>query len=149
MRRSYDHRRVSARREHDLSTDNDFLIFKKIVKVQTITDSKRLRRSLEHRRIILRTLDENAKISIVRSSQANRGTNVTYALIVVVIDVRMSWTLHVRPIDTLGRTEARIRLKSQSSFVESCREGFKAPCVEPDIWCKNVYARLQIQKNIC
>ena len=70
-----------------------------------------LRRSLEHRRIILRTPDENAKLSIVRSSQANRGTNVTYALVIVVIDVRMSWALHVRPIDTLGRTEAKIGLK--------------------------------------
>ena len=35
--------------------------------------------------------------------------NVTYALGIVVIDVRMSWSL--RPLDNLGRTEARPRLK--------------------------------------
>ena len=36
---------------------------------------------VEHRRVILRTPDENAKISIVRSSHDNRRPNVTYAYI--------------------------------------------------------------------
>ena len=63
----------------------------------------------EHRRVILRTLDENAKIGIVRSSHDNRRPNVTYALVIVVIDVRMSWAL--RPLDNFCRTEARPRLK--------------------------------------
>ena len=39
----------------------------------------------------------------------NHRPNVTYALVIVVIDVRMSWAL--RPLDNLGRTEARPRLK--------------------------------------
>ena len=64
---------------------------------------------VEHRRVILRTPDENAKIGIVRSSHDNRRPNVTFALVIVVIDVRMSWTL--RPPDNLGRTEARPSLK--------------------------------------
>ena len=38
----------------------------------------------------------------------NRRPNVTYALVIVVIDVRMIWAL--RPLDNLGRTEARPRL---------------------------------------
>ena len=66
-------------------------------------------RIVEHRRVILRTPDENAKIGIVRSSHDNRRPNVTYALVIVVIDVRMSWVL--RPLDNLGRTEASTRLK--------------------------------------
>ena len=64
---------------------------------------------VEHRRVIPRTPDENAQIGIVRSSHDNRRPNVTYALVIVVIDVRMSWAL--RPLDNLGRTEARPRLK--------------------------------------
>ena len=64
---------------------------------------------VEHCRVILRTLDENAKIGIVQSSHDNRRPNVTYALFIVVIDVRMNWAL--RPPDNLGRTEARPRLK--------------------------------------
>ena len=64
---------------------------------------------VEHRRVILRTPDENAKIGIVRSSHNNRRPNVTYALVVVVIGVKMSWAL--RPLVNLGRTEARPRLK--------------------------------------
>ena len=64
---------------------------------------------VEHHRAILRTPDENAKIGIVRSSHDYRRPNVTYALVIVVIDVRMSWAL--RPRDNLGRTEARPRLK--------------------------------------
>ena len=35
---------------------------------------------VEHRRVILRIPDENAKIGIVRSSHDNRRPNVTYAL---------------------------------------------------------------------
>ena len=65
---------------------------------------------VEHRRVILRTPDENAKIVIVLSSHDNRRSNVTDVLVIVIIDVRMSWTL--RPLDNLGRTEARPRLKS-------------------------------------
>ena len=67
---------------------------------------------VEHRRVILRTPDENAKIGIVRSSHDNHRPNVTYAfniVMIVVIDVRMSWAL--RPLDNLDRTEARPRLK--------------------------------------
>ena len=45
----------------------------------------------EHRRVILRTPNENAKIGIVRSSHDNRRPNVTFALVIVVIDVRMSY----------------------------------------------------------
>ena len=56
---------------------------------------------VEHRRIILWTPNENAKIGIVRSSHDNLRPNVTYALVIVVIDVRMSWAL--RPLDNLGR----------------------------------------------
>ena len=48
---------------------------------------------VEYRRVILRTPDENAKIGIVRSSHDYRRPNVTYALVIVVIDVRMSWAL--------------------------------------------------------
>ena len=62
---------------------------------------------VEHRRVILRTPDENAKIGIVRSPHDNRRPNVTY--VIVVDDVRMSWAL--RPQDNLSRTEARPRLK--------------------------------------
>ena len=51
---------------------------------------------VEHRRVILRTPDENAKIGIVRLSHDNRRPNVTYALVIAVIDVRMSWAL--RPL---------------------------------------------------
>ena len=65
--------------------------------------------TVEHRRVIQRTPDENAKICIVRSSHDNRRPNVTYASVIGVIDVRMSWTL--RQLDNLGRTEARPRLK--------------------------------------
>ena len=54
---------------------------------------------VEHRRVILQTPDENAKIGIVRSSHDNRRPNVTYALVIVVIDVRMS--LALRPLDNL------------------------------------------------
>ena len=36
---------------------------------------------------------------------------IVVQMVIVVIDVRMNWALHVRPIDTLGRTEARIGLK--------------------------------------
>ena len=50
---------------------------------------------VEHRRVILRTPDENVKISIVRSSHDNRRPNVTYALVIVIIDVRMSWEYYV------------------------------------------------------
>ena len=50
-----------------------------------------------------------AMCGIVRSSHDNRRPNVTYALVIVVIDVRMCWAL--RPLDNLGRTEARPRLK--------------------------------------
>ena len=64
---------------------------------------------VEHRRVILRTPNENAKIGIVRSSHDHHRPNVTYALVIVVIDVRMSWAL--RLLDNLGRTEARPRLK--------------------------------------
>ena len=64
---------------------------------------------VEHRRVILWTPDENAKIGIVRSPHDNRRPNVTYALVIVVIDVRMSWALC--PLDNLGRTEAGPRLK--------------------------------------
>ena len=64
---------------------------------------------VEHRRVILWTPDENAKIGIVRSPHDNRRPNVTYALVIVIIDVRMSWAL--RPLDNLGRTEARPRSK--------------------------------------
>ena len=39
------------------------------------------------------------------ASQANRRPNVTYALVIVVIDERMTWVL--RSIENLGRTEAR------------------------------------------
>ena len=60
---------------------------------------------VEHRRVILWTPDENAKIGIVRSPHDNRRPYETYALVIVVIDVRMSWAL--RPLDNLGRTEAR------------------------------------------
>ena len=45
---------------------------------------------VEHRRVILRTLDENVKNDIVQSSHDNREPNLTYALVIVVIDVRMS-----------------------------------------------------------
>ena len=71
---------------------------------------------VEHRRVILRTPDENAKISIVRSSHNNRRPHVTYALVIVVIDVRMSWALC--PLDNLGRTEARPRFKIQFETLE-------------------------------
>ena len=64
---------------------------------------------VEHRRVIIWTPDENAKIGIVRSPHDNRRPNLTYALVIVVIDVRMSWAL--RPLANLGRTEARPRLK--------------------------------------
>ena len=64
---------------------------------------------VEHRRVILWTADKIDKIGIVRSSHDNRRPNVTYALVIVVIDVRMSWAL--RPLDNLGRIEARPRLK--------------------------------------
>ena len=64
---------------------------------------------VEHRRVILRTPDENVKNYIVQSSHDNREPNLTYALVIVVIDVRMSWAL--RPLDNLGRTEARPWLK--------------------------------------
>ena len=50
---------------------------------------------VERRRVILRTPDENAKISIVRSSHNNRRPNVTYALVIVIIDGRMSWEYYV------------------------------------------------------
>ena len=50
---------------------------------------------VEHRRVILRTPDENAKIGIVRSSHDNRRPNVTYALVIVIIDVRMSWEYYM------------------------------------------------------
>ena len=43
---------------------------------------------VEHRRVILRTPDENAKIGIVRSSHDNRRPNVIYALVIVVISFR-------------------------------------------------------------
>ena len=43
---------------------------------------------VEHRRVILQTPDENAKIGIVRSSHDNRRPNVTYALVIVVISFR-------------------------------------------------------------
>ena len=42
---------------------------------------------VEHRRVILRTPDENAKIGM-RSSHDNRRPNVTYALVIVVISFR-------------------------------------------------------------
>ena len=71
---------------------------------------------VEHRRVILRTPDKNAKIGIVRLSHDNRRQNVTYALVIVVIDVRMGWVL--RPLDNLGRTEARPRLKVQFETLE-------------------------------
>ena len=66
---------------------------------------------VEHRRVILRTPDENAKIGIVRSSHDNRRPkyNLCISHIIVVIDVRMSWAL--RPLDNLVRTETRPRLK--------------------------------------
>ena len=48
---------------------------------------------VELRRVILRTPDENTKIVIVLSSLDNRRPNVTDALVIVVIDVRMSWAL--------------------------------------------------------
>ena len=64
---------------------------------------------VEHRMVILRTPEENTKIGIVRSTHDNRRPNVTYALVIVVIDVRMSWAL--RPLDNFGRTEARPKLK--------------------------------------
>ena len=47
-------RRVSVRRAHDVSTGYGFAIFKKLSKC----------RVFQHRRIILRTPDENAKIGI-------------------------------------------------------------------------------------
>ena len=74
---------------------------------------------VEHRRVILRTPDENAKIGIVRSSHDNRRPNVTYALFIVVIDVRMNWALC--QLDNLGRTEARPRLKSHLKHWRSTR----------------------------
>ena len=43
------------------------------------------------------------------ASQPNRRPNVTYALVIVVIDERMTWVL--RAIKNLGRMEARRRLK--------------------------------------
>ena len=54
---------------------------------------------VEHRRVIIWTPDENAKIGIVRSLHDSRRPNLTYALVIVVIDVRMSWAL--RPLDNL------------------------------------------------
>ena len=109
MRRSYDHRRVSVRRALDVSVGYDFAIFKKKCKSAVYYKFVEAMISLEHRRVILRTPDENDKIGIVRSSHDNRRPNVTYALVIVVVDVRMSWAL--RPLDNLGRTEARPRLK--------------------------------------
>ena len=53
----------------------------------------------------------------MRSSQANRRPNVTYALVIIVNDVRMGWTL--RPIDNLSRTEARPRLKVPFETLEN------------------------------
>ena len=58
--------------------------------------------------------DENAKIGIVRASP-----NVIYALVIVVINVKMSWAL--RLIDNLGLTEARPRFKSHSKHWRSTR----------------------------
>ena len=84
--------------------------------MQNITKELEAMMIVEHRRVILRTPDENAKIGIVRSSHDNHRPNVTYALVIVVIDVRMSWAL--RPLDNLGRTEARPRLKTQFETLE-------------------------------
>ena len=87
MRRSYDHRSVSVRRALNVST---VLRFLKICKSADYYKVEEAMMIVEHRRVILRTPDENAKIGIVRSSHYNRRPNVTYALVIVVIDVRIS-----------------------------------------------------------
>ena len=75
---------------------------------------------VEHRRVILRTPDENAKIGIVRSSHDNRRPNVTYALVIK----NCSPALPNVPRSCLSESNPPLLRNKEDQMASSISQGF-------------------------